>query len=70
MALAVRAEGAGAIRHSFGWLLKHAGPEWVQLYLHTIHEGAVRRGHVAILAQLLAAEPRMKSLLKGLAAGG
>jgi MoxR-like ATPase len=67
--LALRAETAEVIRSSFGWLLARATPEWAQLYLHSIHERAASRGHLGILAQLLAEDPRMRSLLKGLAAG-
>jgi MoxR-like ATPase len=67
--LAVRAEKGDGIRNSFKWLLAKATAEWCQLYLHSIHERAASNGMLGILAQLLADEPKMKSLLKGIAIG-
>ena len=67
--LAVRADTADTIRHGFSWLLEKAKPEWCQLFLHSIHERAASRGHVGILAQLLAEDPRMKRMLTGVTMG-
>lgn len=64
--LSARAATEEAIRHGFGWLIDKAAPEWCQLFIHGIHDRAVKRNQVGLLATLLAGDPRMSRFLKNL----
>ena len=64
--LSTRAVTADAIRHGFGWLIGKAGPEWCQLFIHSIHDRAASRGQIGLLASLLTKEPRMKRFLQNI----
>lgn len=68
--LGMRANGPDSVGNGFRWLLDHAGPEWCQLYLHIIHDAAVRRNQVGLLATLLAGNPRMSRFLRHLITPG
>ena len=64
--LSTRATTADAIRHSFCWLMEKATPEWCQLFIHCIHDQALRRNQIGLLASLLASDSRMSRFLKNL----
>ena len=66
VALSTRAATEEAIRNSFGWLVDKAAPEWCQLFIHGIHDRAVQRNHLGLLASLLTSDPRMGRFLKKL----
>ena len=68
--LGVRAEQSAAIRNGFEWLLQKASPEWCQLFVHSVHDRALGRGQVGMLATLVAQDPRMKRFLKDAFGGG
>ena len=64
--LSARATTEQSIRNSFGWLIESSSPEWCQLFIHCIHDQAVKRNHLGLLASLLASDKRISRFLKNL----
>lgn len=64
--LSTRSNGAEATHNGFSWLLDKSAPEWVQLFLHTVHERALAQGHIGLLATLLKKDSRMKKFFQNL----
>ena len=62
--LSARAANEEAIRHGFAWLLDKASPEWCQLFIHGIHDRAVKRNQIGLLASILASDPKMARFLR------
>lgn len=62
--LSLRAGKGNTLVHGFQWLIKRAGAEWVQLYLHNAWERVEANGQVGRMAALLQSEPRMKDFFK------
>jgi MoxR-like ATPase len=64
--LSTRAATEESISNGFGWLIDKAAPEWCQLFIHGIHDRAVKRNQLGLLATLLQRDPRMRRFLKNL----
>jgi MoxR-like ATPase len=64
--LSARATTEQSIRNSFGWLIENSSPEWCQLFIHCIHDQAVKRNQLGLLASLLANDKRISRFLKNL----
>jgi hypothetical protein len=62
--LSARALSEESIRHGFAWLLAKASPEWCQLFIHGIHDRAVKRNQIGLLASILASDPKMARFLR------
>ena len=61
--LAVRAKSISQILEGFKWLGKDANPEWSQLYMYNIIDGARQTGQIGTIATALRDEPRMREFL-------
>lgn len=67
--LSTRALKAEEITNGFGWLLAKAGPEWCQLFIHSVEERATAKGQIGLLATLVKQDARISRFLKAFAKG-
>ena len=68
--LGTRAVTGEGIKNSFGWLLAKAGPEWCQLFVHSVEERATTNGQIGLLATLVKQDARISRFLRAFARGG
>ena len=61
--LAVRAREVDQLLNAFRWLCRKGGPEWIQLFLCSVHDQAQARGHIGIIANAIHEEPEIRKFL-------
>jgi len=61
--LAVRANNSNYIKNSFEWLAGIAGPEWIQLFLHSKVDLAAKEGTVGVIAKMISANKQVKKYI-------
>jgi hypothetical protein len=64
LGLTSRCRGAEQAHNAFGWLVEHAGAEWVQLFASDLFRLLRQRGQMGSLAKLLSRDSRMKAFLQ------
>ncbi len=64
LGLAIRARDCTTIQNAFGWLLKDAGPEWLQLFLHSKIDTAEKEGTLGAIASMIGTNPRVKKFIE------
>lgn len=64
LGLAVRSKDSKTITNSFGWLLKEAKPEWLQLFLHSKIDTAAQEGTLGTIASMINTNARVKEFIE------